>query len=285
MPLPFDATMKDLVQSYPYDWLAQFGMASSAPVTLLNVDLSTISAATDIVLAVGDPIEVLLDLNFQSGRDEGLSRRVLVYNALLHHRYWAPVHSVVLLLRPAADGAELTGTVRYEARPGHGGMNFAFEVIRLWRQPVERMLTGGLGTLPLAPLGQLPPGVTLEEGLPGVIRQIAERLTTEATPQEAAKLWTTTFVLTGMRVTREALVQLFQGVRSMHDSVAYQIILDEGRAEEARKVLLRLGQKRFGPASAEIEQTIQQIADLERLERLTDRLLDVASWDELLNAP
>jgi hypothetical protein len=53
MPLPFDATMKDLVQSYPQDWLAQFDVAASVPVTLLNVDLSTISAATDIVLGHG----------------------------------------------------------------------------------------------------------------------------------------------------------------------------------------------------------------------------------------
>jgi hypothetical protein len=168
-------------------------------------------------------------------------------------------------------------------------MAFASELIRLWRQPVAGMLSGGLGTLPLAPLGQLPPGVTLEEGLPDVIRQIAERLTTEASPEEAAKLWTTTFVLTGMRVTREALVQLFQGVREMHESVAYQIILDEGRAEGqvqgVRKILFRQGHKRFGPAGADIEQAIQAITDLEHLERLADRLLDVASWQELLNTP
>jgi hypothetical protein len=280
MPLPFDATMKDLVQSYPQDWLAQFDAAAAAPVSLLNVDLSTISAATDIVLAVGDPPETLLDLNFQSGRAADLSRRLLVYNALLYHRYEVPVHSVVVLLRPAADDAALTGQVRYEARPARGGMAFTFEVVRLWQRPVESILAGGVGTLPLAPLCQVPPGATLEEVLPGIIRQMEQRLTREASPESAAKLLTSAFVLAGMRVKRETLIQLFQGVRAM-ESTAWDVSMADG----ARKILLRMGRKRFGPPPPQVEAALQAIIDIDRLEQLSERLLDVTSWQELLDAP
>lgn len=75
----------------------------------------------------------------------------------------------------------------------------------------------------------------------------------------------------------------------MKESSTYQAILAEGRAEgeamgraeEARKVLLLLGGKQFGPPDASTRATIEA-ADLERLERWTERLLDVSSWDALL---
>jgi hypothetical protein len=91
---------------------------------------------------------------------------------LLHDSYGVPVHSIVILLRPRADRGDLTGTLSYVARPGRGRLDFAFEVIRLWEVPVERLLTSGLGTLPLAVLGQMPTGRTPDEALPEVIGQL-----------------------------------------------------------------------------------------------------------------
>jgi hypothetical protein len=46
--------------------------------------------------------------------------------------------------------------------------------------------------------------------------------------------------------------------------------------------VLRQGTKRFGPPPADRRAAIKALTDLERLEALTDRLLDVESWDELL---
>src|SRR5205823_2654034 len=140
-----------LVQSYPQDFLAVLGLTSPGPVTTVNVDLSTVTAATDVVFALGDPPVSYVTLDFQSGRDPGLSRRVLVYNVLLHQRVHRPVHSVVVLLRRAADDPNLDGTFRYEAQPGRGGLDFRFEVVRLWERPVDELLQGAVGTLPLAP--------------------------------------------------------------------------------------------------------------------------------------
>ena len=55
-----------------------------------------------------------------------------------------------------------------------------------------------------------------------------------------------------------------------------------GRTDEARKVLKRLGSKRFGKPGSEIGAAIDNLNDLEKLEELTDRILDVQSWEELL---
>src|SRR5215470_266271 len=96
----------------------------------------------------GEPPDRVVDINFQSGPDEELPGRVLLYHALLHYRYRVPVHSVVVLLRPLADVRQLTGKLGYVGRRRKGSIDFSCEVIRLWQQPVRRFLGGGLGTLP-----------------------------------------------------------------------------------------------------------------------------------------
>ena len=72
----------------------------------------------------------------------------------------------------------------------------------------------------------------------------------------------------------------------MKESTFYQGILEEGRmegqVEEARKFVLRLARKRFGPPTEQTETAINAITDLERLERLLERVVLVSSWEELL---
>jgi hypothetical protein len=72
----------------------------------------------------------------------------------------------------------------------------------------------------------------------------------------------------------------------MEESVTYQAILQrgmqQGLTQEARAVLLRQGRKKFGPPTAEQEAAVNAITDLGRLEALTEKLLDVSTWDELL---
>jgi hypothetical protein len=71
----------------------------------------------------------------------------------------------------------------------------------------------------------------------------------------------------------------------MRESDTYQAILDEGREEglnALRRALLRLGRKRFGEPDEETRQAICAIRDPDRLEELSERLLDVSTWDELL---
>jgi predicted transposase YdaD len=289
MPMPFDATMKDLVQRYPEAWLPVLDWTGSGPVVPVNVDLSTVTAKADVVLQEGEPARCLLHIDFQSGPDRKVPRRTLMYNGLLQERFDLPVHSIVVLLRREAELSNLTGRVQYQARPNRGGMDFRYEVVRLWEWPVEGILAGGLGTLPLAPLCLLPDGGTPEQALEGVIRRVAARLNQEAPPEDRPKLLTATFVLTGLRVSRETSIRLFQGVGAMRESTTYQFILDEGRAEGraegVRNTLLRQGHKRFGPADAATQEALARITDLGRLERMSERLLDVATWEELLATP
>ncbi len=47
--------------------------------------------------------------------------------------------------------------------------------------------------------------------------------------------------------------------------------------------MLRLGRKRLGMPSTDVQSIIEAESDLARLEALIERLLDVENWDELLS--
>jgi hypothetical protein len=90
----------------------------------------------------------------------------------------------------------------------------------------------------------------------------------------------------GLRYPGTLIAQVLERVRDMEESVTYQAIVrkgrEEGRTEEARAILLRLGGKWFGALSIEVQAALTAITGIERLEQLSERLLDVESWEELL---
>lgn len=67
----------------------------------------------------------------------------------------------------------------------------------------------------------------------------------------------------------------------MEESITFQEIKGLGRLEEARKIILRQGKKRFGRTSRKVAQMLVTITDLDRLETIVDRLHEAGSWEEL----
>jgi hypothetical protein len=290
MSFPFDATLKDLARAAPRDFLAAFDRPPTLPVSLLNVDLSSVTTAADLVVGLGDPLAEIVHLDFQSSAAAWKHTQLLIYNSLLFGHFHVPVHSIVVLLRPQAAHANLNGSVRYAARPDRGKMDFGYEVVRLWEQPAEDLLAGSLGILPLAVLGRVAADVPLEQGLAAVVQRLVDRLAREVSPEQARRLLTSAYTLTGMRLPRTRVRQLFlQGVRAMpvdmRDSDTYLAIMDEGAEKQAKKTLLRLGEQRFGAPEEAIRTQLSAINDLDRLDRLSDQLLRVHSWQELLGTP
>ena len=68
----------------------------------------------------------------------------------------------------------------------------------------------------------------------------------------------------------------------MRESVTYQAILEEGRVEELHRMILRQGRVRFGEVDETVRHQIEAIGDIETLEDLSERLVLVSSWAELL---
>jgi predicted transposase YdaD len=104
-----------------------------------------------------------------------------------------------------------------------------------------------------------------------------------------------TYLLMGLRFSKEFASQLVKGVQNMRESTTYQAILNEGRDEGLiagriageQRMLIRLGTKRFGEPNAATLASLEAIHDIDRLEVLGVRILDsdLQSWDDLLRTP
>ena len=154
-------------------------------------------------------------------------------------------------------------------------------MVRLWQEDPEPYLTAGVGLVPLAPLTDV-----TEADLPGVVRRMAGRINGEPRPR-AAKLWTATYLLMGVRYPDDLVNQLLEGIQTMRESTTYQAILREGRITGEQQLLLRQGTKRFGEPDATTVAAIEAIQDIDRLGALGERILDpgVRDWDDLLRTP
>ncbi len=78
---------------------------------------------------------------------------------------------------------------------------------------------------------------------------------------------------------------------TLEDSSTYQLILKRseargearGKVTAAHRMVFIIAGKRFGPAPGATEAALQGITDQDRLDRMTDRLLDATGWDDLLS--
>jgi predicted transposase YdaD len=84
---------------------------------------------------------------------------------------------------------------------------------------------------------------------------------------------------------------LLKGVREMKESTTYQMIIEEGealgrakgRVDEARALVLRLGQRRFGAPPQQMVEKLNSIQDLAVLESIAEQIVEVQGWDQLLS--
>lgn len=296
MAKEFDATLKQLVDARPEDWLALAGLPVGSAVDVTDADLSTISVAADKVFRVEASQRYIAHLEFQASYDVNFDLRVLMYHVLLRSRHRLPVRSVALLLRPSASGPRVTGRVQDLTAP-ETKLDFAYGIIRVWEQPPELFLNGGWGTLPLALVSDVGPSE-----LPRIVSAMSERLRREASPEVADAVWAASTILGGLRYPTNAVEQLLHGVWNMQESATYQAIMqrgfergvsegrvegrmegrvegqNEGRAKEARNLVLLLGSEKLGAPEADVREALGRITDVDRLEELARRILRANDW-------
>ena len=88
-----------------------------------------------------------------------------------------------------------------------------------------------------------------------------------------------------MRYDKAYLKGLIKGVRAMRESAMYELVLDEGRADERRNLIWEVGEERFVAPSAEAAATLSAVLDLDRLGRIRKRLFQANDWNDLLATP
>jgi hypothetical protein len=119
----------------------------------------------------------------------------------------------------------------------------------------------------------------------GVVREIDRRLAAECDHAQAARLMTAAYILTGLRIHRDNLGSIYDGVKVMHESSAYELIMEEGAIKEAQNLLLRQGKHRIEPPGDDTISALKAIKDLDRLHRMADAVFNASSWQELLATP
>ncbi len=272
MPKPFDATLKQLIRHHPADWLGLIGVTPTEPPVWVDAELSTVSASADAVLRVG---EEAYHFEFEAGPDDSLVRRVFMYNAVAHFRTGVPVRSTVLLLRPNAQRAGLTGGVSYHR------LAFGFDIVRVWQLPAADFLRGPLGLMPLAVVAQPPRGRTREQMLPEQVDRIIDRATAEA-GDRAGEVVTSSFLLAGMYQEMGFLRAIFEKGLTMIESSAFAVMEDLFRERHTREIITTLAIQHFGPPTEEQATKLAAISSIPRLNRLLLRVSKVNSWDALL---
>ena len=292
MPHPFDATTKEMIEVDPLGWVRWLGLSGDSA-EVINADISTISGDADKVIKVHDVVPYLVHIEMQSGYNLYSPDHIHRTNSILDYRHKMVVQSAIFLLRPEADGTHMTGTL-VRARPNQPPVvTFRYHVFRVWQIPAEQFLKGSVALLPFASIAE----ATTEE-LPAIIHEMEDRVRSETSLDEAKSFWTAVYVLMGLKFERPLIEALLKGVIGMEDSITYQFIIEkgmakgvakgkaEGKAEgevnEARKMIVRIGTKRFGNPSTLVTRQLSAIDSVEKLEQLSDRLFEVETWDEFL---
>ena len=80
-------------------------------------------------------------------------------------------------------------------------------------------------------------------------------------------------------------------IQAMTTTIAQEMMREgeargEARAEVKvrRSILLRLARRKFGPPSEDVLADLDSLTDIDRLDRMTDRLEEFSSWDDMIAA-
>ncbi|HEY2785697.1 MAG TPA: DUF4351 domain-containing protein [Fimbriiglobus sp.] len=135
-------------------------------------------------------------------------------------------------------------------------------------------MTGPLALIPLAPIA-----ANSRDEVKQVVTRMSDRMWAETDPATFQRLANAAMFLLTMRY--DAMIT--KGAFTDHPALkeVFDLFRDDGRAEEARTMILRIGRKRLGAPKPEHEAAITQETDFAKLEALSGRLLDVNTWDEM----
>lgn len=265
----FDNVCKYLVETFPADF-AQWLLGEPLPLTTLSpAELSLEPIRADSLILLQAP-KLLLHIEFQTQPDPAIPFRMLDYGVRVYRRFPdRAMRQVVIYLR-ASRSPLVRQTVFAKPHTRH-----EFQVIRLWEQPPATLLAIP-GLLPLAVLGQTRDRAALFQQVATQIEIIPESRRRHNVAASAA-------VLAGLVLDKE-LIQRILRLELMRESVIYQDILAEGRAEGRvegeRSLVMRLLKRRFGELPAEVQSQIAQLS-LAQLEALGDALLEFSGLQDL----
>lgn len=221
----FDSVCKFLVETFASDfatWLL------GEPITLTKLSPSELSLepirADALILLQSE--EVVLHIEFQTQPKVDIPFRMIDYRLRVYRRFpRKQMRQVVIYLQQT--NSELVHQTTFTLEDTF----HRFQVIRLWEQPTNVFFQSP-GLLPFAVLSQANnPTETL--------RQVAVQISQINDQRIQSNVAASAFVLAGLVLNKEIIQQLLRK-ELMQESVTYQALIAEGRAEGIEEGIRRV---------------------------------------------
>lgn len=232
-------------------------------------ELPAVARYADLVweVAAGDDWRGVLHIELQTDSDERIGERVAEYGIRLWLRDHLPVRSVVVFLRPTQPPAS-SFVVEWR---GAESLRYAFDVVRLWEIPAERVLARP--EYDLWPLAGLMGNPTLEATV-----SIAERIASAPLSEhERSDLAVLLVVLAEVRLGPRVVLQALRRSPMIDDLLRHSSVAElfreegiregmregirEGIREGMRDSVRRVIETRFGTLDAAMTEAIEAATD------------------------
>jgi predicted transposase YdaD len=276
-----DALCKRLAEAYPSQF-ARWLFSAGGPVTVEKTELRREPVRADAVIFSHAERETL-HAEFQATMKSEVPvplRRLDYYVGFKRQQPDRRVRQVLVVLKPAGEVIP----DRYEDE----WTVHRYHVIKLWEQDPAALLKHE-GLLPLATLCRTESGEKL-------LAEVAARVNRIRSRERRRETLNWSRVLAGLRYNTGLVYQILKESEMLEESVVYQDIYQKGERhgeqrgeqrgerrgieKEARKVALRLLERRFGKLSPTVRRQIEPFV-VEQLEALCEAMLDFRGKEDL----
>lgn len=266
--MQFDNLCKYLAEKYPDKFASWLLGEPTTSVEVLKTELSLEPIRADSVTFLRTQSQILhLEFQVQLPSGKPMPLRMLNYFVRLYWQYNLPVTQVLIWLQQTNNSAV------FETQFRQGLTSHGYQVIRMWEQPPEPLLQEP-ALLPMAVLAA-------SDDTTRLLNQVASEVAKIDSNTQRKEISASTEILAGLRFNKNLIRNLFrEGM--MRESVIYQDILEEGRQEEALKMVMRPLTRRFGVLSPELQAGIQ-VLSVAQLEDLNEALFDFSDVSDLVN--
>jgi predicted transposase/invertase (TIGR01784 family) len=269
----YDNTCKFLAETFPEDFTSWL-LGKSIPLTKLEPsELSAEPIRADSVILL-ESSEIVVHLEFQTKTDDTMAYRMANYWLRLYGKYpTKEIHQTVIYLKPTKS--PLAFQTSFQSKQ----LNHEFNVIRLWEQPTE-IFRQYLGLLPLAVL-------TKTSDPEETLRDVALQIDHIADKRVQSNVAASTAIISGIALDK-AIIQRLLRSEVMKESVIYQDILlegkAEGKAETARQIALNMLRSNI-PPNLVAQFTGLTLKQAQRLQKLSAKLSQMPKSPKTRRSP
>ncbi len=257
-------------------WVTQ--QADVIALEILGSEFQWVSRENDVLMKAQSPThgEFLILNELQLRYTDKMPLRMRAYVALAEEKYGLPVYPVLVNILPPSSTVVVSN--RFESNFLGLQSRQDYCVINLWEVEAETVFEQSLDTLlPFVPI--------LKNG--GNQQTVRRALIQLQQNEELVELESLLGFFASFMLDTELVRQIMRwDMTVLRESPWYQELLQEGRTEEGRSLILRLLTRRIGEVAPERRLQVQALS-LPQLEALGEALLDFsgpADLDEWLRA-